>query len=185
VCEFLDHIRPHTVWDLGANTGLFSRLASRQGIFTVAFDIDPGAVERNYLRCVAERETNLLPLVLDLTNPSPSIGWNTQERMSWLDRAPADTILALAVIHHLAIANNIPLEQLAKFFSQLGHWLIIEFVPKSDSQVQRLLATRDDIFPEYTEAGFEQTFLRFFIRHAAERIRGSDRILYLMEARQK
>lgn len=185
VCGFLDRIQPHSVWDLGANTGLFSRLASKRGIFTLAFDIDPGAVERNYLRCVAEGETNLLPLVLDLTNPSPSIGWCTQERMSWLDRAPADAILALAVIHHLAIANNIPLERLAEFFSQLGHWLIIEFVPKSDSQVQRMLATRDDIFPEYTQAGFEHVFRKFFISHAAERIRDSERILYLMEARRR
>ncbi len=185
VCEFLDRIQPYSVWDLGANTGLFSRLASRRGILTLAFDSDPGAVERNYLRCVAEGETNLLPLVLDLTNPSPSIGWHNQERMSWLDRAPADAVLALAVIHHLAIANNIPLGQLAKFFSQLGHWLIIEFVPKSDSQVQRLLAAREDIFPEYTQADFEYAFHRFFISHAAERIRGSERILYLMEVRRQ
>ena len=181
ISQFLDKIQPQTVWDMGANTGLYSRLASKRSIPTIAFDIDPGAVERNYLECIAQGETNLLPLVMDLTNPSPDIGWHHQERKSLLRRASADAIFALALVHHLAITNNVPLERLACLFSELGRWLIIEFVPKSDSQVQKLLASRKDIFPCYTQEGFAQAFGRYFVLHAVEPIQKSERILYLME----
>jgi fibrillarin-like rRNA methylase len=91
-------------------------------------------------------------------------------------------VLALAVIHHLAISNNVPLPQLADFFAETGKWLVIEFVPKPDSQVQKLLVSRKDIFPNYTRAGFEAAFkTRFAIREAVE-IRESERVLYLMES---
>ena len=104
---FLDRSAPSKVWDLGANTGMFSRIVSGKGIRTVAFDGDPAAVEGNYLSCRERGETNLLPVLMDLTNPSPSIGWSNKERLSLLERGPADTVLALALIHHLAIANNV------------------------------------------------------------------------------
>jgi hypothetical protein len=183
VNQLLDLVQPHSVWDLGANTGLFSRLASERSIPTLAFDVDPGAVERNYLDCISRRETKLLPLLLDLANPSPSLGWNHQERLSFLERGPADMVLALALIHHLAIANNVPLARLASFFKQLGQWLVIEFVPKSDSQVRRLLATRADIFPSYQPQTFEAVFAEQFIIHRVEVIQDSERRLYLMEKR--
>lgn len=183
IAQFLDKIKPQTVWDLGANTGPYSRLASKRGIRTIAFDIDPSAVERNYIESVAKGETHMLPLVMDLTNPSPAIGWHHQERQSLLRRSSADGIFALALIHHLAIANNVPLPQLAYFFSEIGRWLIIEFVPKSDSQVQKLLASRQDIFPNYTQEGFEQAFGQYFVVHEIEPIHNSERILYLLERR--
>ena len=181
VSNFVEYVRPKSVWDLGANTGRFSRLASSKGVLTVAFDIDPGAVERNYLQSRGSDETHLLPLVLDLTNPSPSLGWDNHERMSVLERGPADMALALALVHHLAIANNVPLDQLASFFRQVGRWLVIEFVPKSDSQVKRLLISRQDIFPNYTIDSFEQSFSPFFKIHRKEPIPDSERHLYLME----
>jgi hypothetical protein len=179
--RFVEQIQPATVWDLGANVGFFSRIASQRGIFTVAFDLDPGAVEQNYLKMSAEKENHLLPLLTDLTNPSPSIGWQLQERKSLLERGPADAVFALALIHHLAIANNIPLKHLSIFFGGLCHWLIVEFIPKEDPQVQRLLATRKDIFPNYTQAGFEETFGEDFTIIAHEQIQDSCRLLYLME----
>ena len=179
--QFLDKIMPTTVWDLGANTGRYSRLASQKNIFTVAFDIDPSAVEHNYQETVTHKETSMLPLVMDLTNPSTALGWNHQERESLRQRGPADAVLALALIHHLAIANNVPLEQIALFFSQLARWLIIEFVPKSDSQVQRLLAFRKDIFINYTQEGFEEAFMHHFVIKTKEAIKNSERTLYLME----
>ena len=138
-------------------------------------------MERNYIECVAQGEANLLPLVMDLINPSPDIGWHHQERDSLLRRAPADAIFALALIHHFAITNNVPLERLAYLFSEMGRWLIIEFVPKNDSQVQKLLVSRKDIFPGYTQAGFEQAMGRYFVLHAIEPIQNSERVLYLME----
>jgi hypothetical protein len=122
--------------------------------------------------------------VLDLTNPSPAIGWENQERGSFLQRAPAGLVLALALVHHLAISNNVPLEKLASFFTSLGPWLIIEFIPKEDSQVQRLLASREDIFPDYTRTGFEESFKPWFKIRECKPIEGSARTLYLMESRK-
>ncbi len=183
VAEFIDHIQPKHVWDLGANIGLFSRLASERGIPTIAFDIDPGAVEMNYRNCRDQNEKNLLPLLMDLTNPSPSLGWQHRERLSLLERGPVDAVLALALIHHLAIANNVPLDRLASFFHQTSKWLIIEFVPKSDSQLQRLLATRQDIFPDFHPEAFERIFAERFVIHRVEAIQDSQRSLYLMEGK--
>ncbi len=183
VADYLTRLDPSTVWDLGANTGLFSRIASDRGIPTVAFDIDPAAVELNYQQCVAQAEHHLLPLLLDLTNPSPNLGWHNRERMSFYARGPVDAILALALVHHLAIANNVPLTRLSTFFRDLSRALIIEFVPKEDPQVQRLLASRADIFPDYTTEGFEAAFSQLFWIRASEGIQGTARRLYLMEAR--
>jgi ribosomal protein L11 methylase PrmA len=182
VSEYLGHIQPTSVWDLGANVGIFSRLASERGITTVAFDIDPAAVERNYLTSRQRSERHLLPLVQDLVNPSSNLGWHSHERLSLLARAPAGALMALALVHHLAISNNVPLDNLARFFHSLARWLIIEFVPKSDSQVQRLFASREDIFPDYTREGFEQVFSGFFRIQRQAALRESDRWLYLMEA---
>ena len=180
---FIERVNPPQVWDLGANTGRFSRLASQAGRFTVSFDIDPAAVELNYQACREGKEANLLPLVMDLTNPSPEIGWQNQERQSLVQRGPVEMVLALALIHHLAISNNVPLEQLADFFKSITQWLVLEFVPKSDSQVQRLLATRQDIFPDYSAKGLERSFEPYFKLHDRVNIDGSDRSLYLFEKR--
>jgi ribosomal protein L11 methylase PrmA len=185
VADMLDRITPtpQSVWDLGANEGLFSRIASNKGIRTISFDIDPAAVETNYLQSRAAERSDLLPLVLDLTNPSPGIGWANQERMSLIERGPVDTAMALALIHHLAISNNLPFSKIADFLSKICHTLIIEFVPKSDSQVQRLLSSREDIFSEYDQATFEVEFGKFFSIERREPIRETERTLYLMELR--
>lgn len=181
VTQFIETIGPKTVWDLGANTGAFSRIASEKGIQTVAFDIDPAAVEKNFLACVEKNEARLLPLVLDLTNPSPPLGWHNRERQPLYERGPADVVLALALIHHLAISNNVPLPMLADFFAGLCHDLIIEFVPKTDPQVQRLLATREDIFPDYSQEGFEAAFAHQFLIEEKRDVTGAGRILYRLK----
>jgi hypothetical protein len=181
VSEWMERIQPGTAWDLGANTGIFSRLVGQVGACTVAFDIDPAAVEQNYRQIRIEKEQNVLPLVLDLTNPSPSMGWDNRERCSFGDRGPVDVILALALIHHLAISNNVPLPKLAEFFHELCHWLVIEFVPKSDSQVQILLKSREDIFSQYVQADFEKIFQEKFDIRTAVKVQDSERFLYLME----
>jgi hypothetical protein len=180
VSKWLDQSNPGSVWDLGANTGVFSRLASRREIPTVSFDIDPAAVEQNYRQVKSSKERNILPLVLDLTNPSPAMGWHNRERESFSGRAPAGMIFALALIHHLAISNNVPFLQLVDFFHDLGQWLIIEFVPKSDSQVQKLLASRLDIFDHYTRDDFENVFRQRFDVIEAVQVQESERFIYLM-----
>lgn len=181
VAEYLDKVNPKCVWDLGSNRGIFSRIASDRGMEVISFDIDPAAVEQNYLECVKRHETNILPLLLDLTNPSPGIGWENQERMSWIERGPAGTVFALAIIHHLAISNNLPFNKIADFFSRICSSLIIEFIPKKDSQVKRLLSSRKDIFPDYTRKAFEHVFLNHFKIKSSIRLKGSERTLYLMQ----
>lgn len=182
VKQFLNLIHPKIVWDIGANTGEFSRVASESGIFTVASDYDHLAVEKNYLRAQKNKEQNILPLVIDLTNPSPAIGWASSERKSFMERGPADLVLALALIHHLAISNNLPFSYIANFCSKIGTAVIIEFVPKSDSQVQKLLQTRKDIFVKYTQEDFEKEFSKKFKIVKKSVISGSKRTLYLMKS---
>ncbi len=181
VRSFVQRVSPESVWDLGANTGEFSRVASEMGIPTIAFDIDPGAVQQNYDLVKKNKEIHMLPLVMDLTNPSPNLGWHNAERESLQARGPVDLIMALALIHHLAISNNVPLIDVANYFADLGKYLIIEFVPKSDSQVKRLLRSRVDIFPEYTLEGFKKSFKTWFELVEEKKVPGSERSLFLFK----
>jgi len=171
------------VWDIGANDGEFSRAVSRYVQDVVSFDIDPAAVEINYRKLREHENKNILPLLLDLTNPTPSIGWSHEERESLSERGPANLILALALIHHLAISNNVPLERIAEFLHRNTQWLVIEFVPKSDSQVQILLATREDVFPKYDLDNFEKDFAKYFKIEEKTPIEGTERTLFLMKAK--
>jgi ribosomal protein L11 methylase PrmA len=181
---FLDAIAPSRVWDLGANTGVYSRIAAEQGAAVVSFDVDPACVERNYLDVRKHKEERVLPLLLDLVNPSPAIGWANAERSSLAQRRHPDAILALALIHHVAISNNVPLPHIADFFAELAANLVIEFVPKSDAKVKVLLASREDIFPSYTREGFEAAFARAFEILETVEIPGSERTLYRMRRRE-
>lgn len=181
VRQFLEKAQPSSVWDLGGNTGVYSRIATAMNIPTVCFDIDPAAVDFNYQQVRRNNEALLLPLLLDLTNPSPGLGWEGCERDSFAHRGPADCVMALALIHHLAISNNLPFDKIASFLYKLCKHLIIEFVPKEDSQVQRLLRSREDIFAQYDRSHFETTFNIYFkILHSGP-IKNSHRTLYLMQ----
>jgi len=183
VGSYLERLAPATVWDLGASTGVFSRLAAARGCDTVAFDQDPAAVEAAWREASAQHEARLLPLVMDLTNPTPSCGWAGRERMSLAERGPADTALALALIHHLAIGANVPLDHAAEHLAALGRTLIVKFVPKEDSQTRRLLASRRDVFPEYRQDAFERAFAKHFEVLDAQPLPDSARRLYLMRRR--
>jgi len=182
--ELLDRAEPKTAWDLGANTGVFGRIAADKGIRTIAFDIDPACVEVCYQESRREKEQNLLCLRSDLTNPSPAIGWAHQERRSLVDRGPVDLVMMLALVHHLAISNNVPLARIAEFARSLCTHLIIEFVPKHDPQVQRLLRTREDIFSNYTQDAFEKDFGAFFSIVESRPVGRDGRVLYLLKGRE-
>ncbi|HUP00833.1 MAG TPA: SAM-dependent methyltransferase [Gemmatimonadota bacterium] len=183
VAEYLEQVRPETVWDLGANTGEYSRLAAERGARVLAIDGDPAAVERSYQHVRSAGERGILPLWIDLTNPSPALGWGHDERRSLADRGPADLVLALALLHHLAIGNNVPLDAVAHYLSTLGRDLIVEFAPKADPQVQRLLASRADIFASYTPEGFERAFGERYEIRASVDVGSSGRRLFLMSRR--
>jgi len=179
--RFIDRASPGVVWDLGSNTGLMSRIASDKGIMTIALDSDPSAVEASYLECLRKKDGHLLPLLVDLTNPSPSLGWAGSERMSLAERGPVDMAMALALIHHLAISNNVPLENISEFLAGIAKFLIVEFVPKDDPQVKRLLSSRTDMFSDYNKTTFENVFRGFFEIMESCQIAGSHRILYFMK----
>lgn len=181
--EYLGSVKPNTVWDLGANNGYFSRLAQAYCQSVLSFDIDPAAVEQNFRNLKKEKNTNLLPLLMDFVNPSPSIGWGHAERDSLMNRGPADCVMALALIHHLVISNNVPFEKIADFFSKICHFLIIEFVPNSDSQVKRIMRGREEIFSDYTQETFENAFINYFDIIRYDLIDKDCRILYLMQKR--
>ena len=179
VKTYFQKCNPKELWDLGANTGVFSRIASKSGARVIAFDQDPHCVEANYLQTKRDG-LDILPLMSNLSNPTPAIGWENQERRSLLQRANADTVLALALIHHLAITNNVPLSKLASFFAKICRWLIIEFVPKEDSMVQLLLANREDIFAGYTIEAFRREFSLFFSIESCTELPSPKRNLFLM-----
>ena len=181
VKRLLQNLHPQSVWDLGANNGHFSRLASEQGISTIAWDIDPIAVEKNYQLAKQRKEEHLLPLLLDLTNPSSGIGWANEERSPISQRGKADCCMALALVHHLAIGNNVPFENIAAYFSTLCRHLIVEFIPKNDSKVQQLLLNRKDVFDNYTQENFLSSFSEFFTIEETFPIKESLRTLYLMK----
>jgi len=165
-------------WDLGSNTGRYSRLCASAGYRVVAMDIDPGAVERAYLAIRAEGREDITPLLADLTDPSPGLGWGSSERRGLLDRIDTDVILALALVHHLAIGRNVPLPMVAALFSRLAPHAVVEWVPKEDGMVQRLLASREDVFDDYTEIGFEAAFAPHYETVSRTPIVGSVRTLY-------
>lgn len=179
--EFLSLTTGTYVWDLGANTGLFSRMAAKKASLVVSFDHDPMVVEENYLNTIKNGEKNILPIFMDLTHPTPEVGWNLKERFSLLQRSLPDVTMALALTHHLCISNNIPLKMLRDFFSQLGEWLVIEFIPKTDPKVKVLLQFREDIFENYNEPNFEKVFGVAFTITKKAKVDGSERTLYLMQ----
>lgn len=178
---WIERCRPALVWDLGANDGTYSRLAAGQGAQTVAWDVDSAAVEKCYRYTVQNRLKNLHPALLDLTNPTPALGWNLGERQSLFERRRPDLALALALLHHLAIGHNVPLGLCADFFKRAADTLVIEWVPKSDSKVAALLRNRADIFNDYTEDSFRQAFGRHYRVRERHALKNSARVLYLLD----
>lgn len=181
VDSFLRQISPRRVLDLGANTGVFSFLASRQQAFTVAGDSDALAVDLLYQAVKRQEERNLLPLVIDVTNPTPGVGWENAERMPFRGRGGFDVVLCLALVHHLALRQNLSLAQIARFLSSFSPWLIVEFIPKEDSQARRLLARKTNLFLEYSQGHFLAAFQQHFTVHQQLSVRDSRRTLYLMK----
>jgi len=181
--SFIARTQPKVIWDIGANNGLFSEQAAKMCPLVVSMDLDSFCVEDNYLRCRRAQTANILPLVVDLMVPTPSAGWSNKERVGLAQRGPADLIMALALIHHLSIGNNISLKELAVRFSTLCRYLLIEFVPKSDVQVKRMLSQREDIFQKYDAASFENYFTRCFDIVDKKPVPDSDRVVYLLRSR--
>lgn len=173
------------IFDIGANDGKYSRLVANMEANVIAFDIDINAVSHNYKTIKQNNEKNILPLILDCTNPSPDLGFALEERLGITKRGNRKCVMALAFIHHMAISNNVSFDMLANWFSKLGEYLIIEFVPKNDSQVQKLLKTRKDIFNNYTESNFENIFNNYYEILEKNKISDSTRTIYLLRRKNE
>ena len=171
------------VWDLGANTGRYSAIASGLGRRVLAFDIDPAAAERHYRSLRRDGRTDTTPLVMDLADPSPALGWAHRERRSLEERGGDGVLMALALVHHLAIGRNVPLPMLLGWLADLGSELIIEWVPREDPMAQRLLAAREDIFGRYTEEGLQAAMVERWVQVDRAPIVGSARVLYHLRRR--
>lgn len=181
VRQFATATRPALLWDLGCNTGEYSKAALQAGArLSIGFDFDGGALERAYLRAKAEG-LNLLPLHLDATNPSPSQGWAQHERKGMRERASAQAVLALAFVHHLAVAKNVPLDYVVDWLVGLARSGVIEFVQKDDPMVRELLRLRQDIFSDYSEENFERALGARARIHRVEQVSASGRKLYWFE----
>ncbi len=184
VLSFLELVPFQTILDLGANDGVFSLLYTNTAKQIVALDEDRNCIERLYVRCKQDRITNIIPLVANVAHPSPDIGWNNEERTALFKRIQADLTLSLALIHHLAIANNIPLEKILSWLHSLSPYLLIEFVEKEDPKVQQLLANRKDVFDTYSLAHFKTIIAPLYVILKEGQIPGSSRMLFLLKRKE-
>jgi SAM-dependent methyltransferase len=167
------------VWDIGANNGRYSRIAAEGAKTVVAVDADQGPVELLYRDLRQEGNEQILTLTMNLADPSPGLGWRGLERKALPDRGKPDLVLALALIHHVAIRANVPVKEFIGWLASLGSALVIEFPTREDPMVKKLLAPkRDGLHPDYELGYFERTLGEFFEVERSERSGSGTRVLY-------
>lgn len=167
------------VWDIGCNNGRYSRIAAEGARTVVAVDADQGPVELLYRDLREEQNDRILPLTMNLADPSPGLGWRGLERKSMPDRGRPDLVLALALVHHVAIGANVPVRELIDWLASLGGALVIEFPTREDPMVQQLLAPkRDGVHPDYELGFFERALKDAFEVERSERLESGTRVLY-------
>jgi hypothetical protein len=182
--EALDGRRDALAWDLGANDGYYSRIVAEGGSSVIAVDSDDVTVNAMYRSLRADGIDRVLPLVLDLVDPSPSRGWRGKERVGFADRGAPDLVLALALVHHLAIGANVPLPEIVSWLRSLGGTLIVEFVEAHDPMAKRLLANkRAGLFPNYQIGAFEAELGKHYVIARQQALPGGSRTLFLAEPR--
>lgn len=173
----VENVRPVTVWDIGCNTGQFSRIASAGCARVVSTDIDHVAVERIFLN--PDTPDNILPLVQNVADPSPNWGWRNCERSDLQTRSRPDLVLCLALVHHVVITANIPLAEFIDWLASLTDKLVIEYVSRRDDKVQTLLRNKDDKYKDYSRASIESNLRRHFVISDQRDVNNGDRSLYL------
>jgi SAM-dependent methyltransferase len=183
VSRLASDLRPRTVFDLGTNTGLFAKEFAAGGASVFAIDSDPHCVNQLYLdQRRASSFTRLLPLLIDVANPSPALGFGLKHTRSFFDRMQADLVLCLGLIHHLRFRENLPLNQIAETLARLGRRLLIEFVPGGDASAELLRNGRPG-FEDYDKTSFLDEFGRYYRLLWQRPICNSDRLLCLFERR--
>jgi hypothetical protein len=182
--EYISEIDFGSALDLGANEGHFSRLLANRmpASPVIAIDFDWLCIQGLYDECQTRKVSNIIPLCVDISDPTPASGFQNQERASFSDRAHCHLVVALALVHHLVLGKNIPLSSVARYFAELtNEWLIVEFVPLSDEKAQQLIRNKSVWHEPYDSAAFENAFGEYFsIGHRAA-IPGTDRVLYRMK----
>ena len=170
--------------DLGANEGNFAILLSDLQINTIATDADPMAISKLYERIRSTGMKHIIPLIMDLANPSPASGLSNRERSAFLDRVKdRDLGLCLALLHHLCIGRNIPFDRIAMMLHKICKQIVIEFVPKTDPMITIMLQGKPDIYDWYNEKNFTESFQPCFQVVKKQMIPGTERVLFLMERR--
>ncbi|HSR52807.1 MAG TPA: class I SAM-dependent methyltransferase [Acidobacteriota bacterium] len=176
-----DSLSPRLVWDLGCNVGQFSRIASEAAEYVVAIDGDPLTVHRLYQQLKREDNSKILPLVMNLADPSPALGWRGRERKNLSARGTPDLTLCLALLHHMVIGANVPLAEFIDWLASLGSSLVIEFVSKEDPMVEALLRNKPDQYDDYDEAVLEKCLQDHFQVRERTELSSGTRVLYLAE----
>jgi SAM-dependent methyltransferase len=169
-----------TVWDLGCNTGTFARAAARGGEHVVAVDSDPVVIDRLYEELKSAREEAVLPLVVDVADPSPATGWRGRERRPFAARGAPDLVLCLALVHHLVISSNIPLAEVVEWLRSLGGAVVVEFVTRADPMVRRLLLNKKETHEDYDVAPFEEALRTCFRVVERATLPSGTRVLYFV-----
>jgi hypothetical protein len=183
VQEIVNRHRWNMVWDIGCNVGAFSRIAAKNADYVVAMDADHLAIEHFYRSLKAEGNRTILPLVINIADPSPDLGWQGLERKSLTKRSKPDLILCLALIHHMVISANIPLEEFVGWLGQLCSSLVIEFVTKEDPMVKTLLRNKKDNYTDYDKNFFEKCLSDKFNFIKRKDLESGTRTLYFAEAK--
>ncbi len=172
-------VRPELAWDLGCNDGRYSRIAAEHGAYVVAVDGDQATVESLYRELRAAGDERILPLVMDLADPSPARGWRGRERSPLEQRGQPGLVLCLALVHHLSIAANVPLDEVVDWLAGLGGVLVVEFADRDDPMVERLLARkRDGAHPDYNLDNFDRELAQRFEIEQRQPIGSGRRVLY-------
>jgi hypothetical protein len=167
------------VWDIGANNGRYSRIAAEGARSVLAVDADEGPVELLYRDMKAEQNEKILTLAMNLADPSPGLGWRGLERRALPERGKPDLVLALALVHHVAISANVPVREFIDWLASLGSALVIEFPTREDPMVKKLLAPkRDGLHPDYEISFFERCLAEAFEVERSERLESGTRVLY-------
>jgi SAM-dependent methyltransferase len=167
------------VWDMGCNDGTYSRLAVKHAETVVAVDGDEQTIDSLYRALKQERNKKILPLVMNLTDPSPGIGWRGTERLPFETRRKPDAILCLALVHHLALTANVPLPQILDWYQSFGSHLVIEWVDPADPMGKRLLSLKPaGTFPDYRQEVFERLLEERFVIDRREVLASGTRTLF-------
>lgn len=173
--------RPRLTWDLGANTGVFACVAAAHSGTVVAVDSDPDAVDLLYRKLRSEGPGNVIPLVMDLANLSPSQGWAGAERPAFDQRRSPDLVLCLALVHHMRVAANVPLPLFIGWLRTLEATVICEFVGRDDEMFHKLLENKKEDYPDYTLESFEAEVRKHFTIEDRLDFKDGLRELFLLE----